>query len=118
MRGTEYRDALAAIDRVLTLKQARSETVRRALHSTLAYLGATRLYRAVLNDPEAAEERRLLGMCAKIETLADGLDHIPQRAETMEARRAAWADIVEHVGGLRARVAIDRRMTRERRASA
>lgn len=118
MRGTEYRDALAACEHVTTLKQARSETVRRAVHATLAYLTATRLYRATLGDPDAAEERRLLRMCAEIESLADGLDHIPQRAETMDARKAAWRDIVEHVGGLQARLAIDQRMSRERRASA
>lgn len=106
MKGTEYRTALAGIDRVFGLSYYRPETVHRAIGGVLAYLGARRLLAATAGGPDAAGDRRLLSILAEVENAAVRLDATPQRSEQAPARAALWEDIV---GGLaRLKVLIDR----------
>lgn len=97
MKNTEYRDATAALRRVTTLRQQRSETVRVAVGSVFAWMGAQRVLAACAGGTDGASDMRLIRLLADLEAATDRLDAIPSRGRTLPQRGQAWADILDRV---------------------
>lgn len=107
-KGRQYAAATEAIDKVINLGQFRSESVHRAVGSSLTYLGARRISGVACSDTDSPE-RRLISVLAEAEHAAAKLDVIPQRTETANARAEQWAEIVGLMAQLRLLLDLDQR---------